>query len=123
MTTGERIKLIRKAQNMNQTEFAKEISISATSVCQLEVGKYNISKTTKRILCSRFHINPEWLDTGEGEMYSNAETAEEIIPDLVEVLNSNKSILNAVKMATQMFTVDDWKKLNAFVASLGGTDE
>lgn len=119
MTTGERIKLVRKQQNMNQTEFAKELAVSTTSICQLEVGKYNISRRTKHILCSRFHINPVWLDTGEGEMYLEADTAEEIIPELVEILNSNKSLLFAMKQATKVFTLDDWKKINAFIASLG----
>ena len=119
LTTGERIKLVRKQQNMNQTEFAKEIAVSTTTVCQLEVGKYNISRATKHILCTRFHVNPIWLDTGEGEMYTEADTAEEIIPELVELLNSNKSLLFAMKQATKVFTVDDWKKINAFIESLG----
>ena len=122
MTTGERIKLIRKQQNMNQTEFAKEIAVSTTTVCQLEVGKYSISRTTKHVLCNRFHINPVWLDTGEGEMYSSGETAEGIVPELVEILNSNPMLLKAVKQATQTFSVDDWKKVNAFVASLGNEE-
>ncbi len=123
MTTGERIKLIRKQQNLSQTEFAQEIAVSTTTICQLETGRYNISRATKHILCNRFHINPEWLDTGEGEMYVNADTAEEIIPELVDILNMNKNLLRAIKQATKTFSVYDWKKLNAFIASLGETDE
>lgn len=119
MTTGERIKMVRKAQGLNQSDFAKEIAISTTSVCQLETGRYNISRSTKHLLCQRFHINPEWLDTGEGEMYTNAETAEGIVPDLVTVLNDNSRLLKAVKIAIETFSVEDWKKLNAFVESLG----
>ena len=123
MTVGERIRIIRKSQDMNQSEFAKEIAISTTSVCQLETGRYNISRMTKKLLCSRFHVNPLWLDTGEGEIYVTAETAEEIIPDLIEILNSNKFLLNAVKQTTKMLTVDDWKKLNALIATIGGNNE
>lgn len=119
MTTGERIKMVRKAQGLNQSDFAKEIAISTTSVCQLETGRYNISRSTKHLLCQRFHINPEWLDTGEGEMYTNAETAEGIVPDLVTVLNDNSRLLKAVKIAIETFSVEDWKKLNTFVESLG----
>ena len=123
MTTGERIKMVRKQQNMNQGEFAKEIAVSTTTVCQLEVGKYNISRTTKHILCSRFHVNPEWLETGEGEMYLDTELAEDLVPDLVEILNSNKALLRAVRIATKQFAVDDWKKLNSFMKALGEDDE
>ena len=121
LTTGERIKLIRKQQNMSQVDFAKEIAVSATTVCQLEVGKYNISRTTKHVLCNRFNINPDWLDTGEGEMYTPRDTAEDIVPDLIDILNGNKALLNAIRQATQMFSVEDWKKLNYFISTLGET--
>ena len=119
MTTGERIKQVRLDQHMNQTEFAKEIAVSTTTVCQLEGGKYNISRTTKKVLCDRFKINPEWLDTGEGEMYYINESAEALVPELVSILNNYPQILNAVAQATKMFSLEDWKKLNAFIETLG----
>lgn len=119
MTTGERIRAVRKDQKMTQSEFAKEIAVSTTTVCQLEIGKYNISRTTKHVLCTRFHINPVWLDTGEGEMYSAEDTAEGIVPELVEILNGNASLLYAVRQATKVFSVEDWKKINTFLESLG----
>lgn len=123
MTTGERIRMVRKQQDMSQGEFAKEIAVSTTTVCQLEIGKYNISRATKHILCSRFHVNPEWLETGEGEMYIESDFAEDLVPDLVDILNSNKSLLRAVKIATQRFSVDDWKKLNTFMKALGESND
>ena len=123
MTTGERIRMVRKQQNMTQGDFAKEIAVSTTTVCQLEIGKYNISRSTKHILCTRFHVNPEWLDTGEGEMYLDTDFAEDLVPDLVEILNSNKNLLRAVRIATKQFSVDDWKKLNLFMKALGETDD
>ena len=122
MTTGERIRMIRKDQGMNQTEFAKEIAVSTTTVCQLEIGKYNISRSTKHILCTRFHVNPDWLDSGDGEMYLTTDLAEEIVPELVEILNSNKALLRAVRQATTFFTVDDWKRINAFIDTLGDNE-
>ena len=122
MTTGERIRLIRKSQGMNQNDFAKEIAVSTTTVSQLETGRYNISRTTRHILCSRFHINSDWLDTGEGDMYDKSETAESLIPDIVSVLNDNKKLLRALKNAMETFSVDDWRKLNAFVESLGESE-
>lgn len=118
MTTGERIKQVRKSQKMTQAEFANEIAVSTTTVCQLEVGRYNISRSTKHILCSRFHINPDWLDTGEGEMYVEANTVEYVVPQIAEVLTDNPSLLTAVSEAMKTFTVDDWKKVNLFFSKL-----
>ena len=118
MTTGERIKQVRKSQKMTQAEFANEIAVSTTTVCQLEVGRYNISRSTKHILCSRFHINPDWLDTGEGEMYVEANTVEYVVPQIAEVLTDNPSLLTVVSEAMKTFTVDDWKKVNLFFSKL-----
>ena len=118
MTTGERIKLIRTQLKMNQTQFAKEIAVSTTTVCQLETGKYNIARTTKHILCQRFNINPEWLENGEGEMYSSNNTAEAIVPYLIDILNSNETLLKAVREAVSFFDQNDWKKMNAFLELL-----
>ena len=119
MTFGERVKLVRKTNGLTQKEFAEAICISNVSVSQLESNKFKMAKTTKELLCTRFHINPQWLDTGEGDMLSSAETAEELVPELVEILNSNPALLNAMKRASSTFTIDDWKKLNSFIMSLG----
>ena len=119
MTFGERVKLVRKANKMTQKEFADAICISNVSVSQLESNKFKMAKTTKELLCTRFHINPQWLDTGEGEMISSTETAEELVPELVTILNGNTALLHALRQATVTFTLDDWKKLNQFMKSLG----
>lgn len=119
MTFGDRVKSVRKMNGMTQKEFADAICISNVSVSQLETNKFKMAKTTKELLCTRFHINPQWLDTGEGDMVSNAETAEELVPELVEILNEHDAILAAVRHATKTLTLEDWKKINQFMETLG----
>lgn len=111
MTTGERIRMIRKEKGMNQTEFAKEIAVSTTTVCQLETGRYNIARTTKKILCERFGISENWLDTGEGNMYATIDTAEGVAPYILSMLRDNPEMLEAVRKAIRLFTMDDWYRL------------
>ena len=115
MTTGERIRLIRKENHMNQTEFAKEISLSTTSVCQLECGKYQMARTTKRIICSRFRINPEWLETGEGEMHAVKCDASGMAEDIVKVLEENPAICRFAETMFRLFGEKEWKTLNSFL--------
>lgn len=112
---GERLKLIRKSYKMNQTEFAKEIAVSTTTVCQLECGKYGMSRQTRQLLCERFHVNLEWLDTGEGTMYMLIDPAEGADTIILNALLNNPALLSAVKGALKKFTLEDWLQLMARV--------
>ena len=117
LTVGERIKMIRNMHKMNQAEFGKEIHVSTTTICQLEGGKSSISRTTKYSLCSRFRINPEWLETGMGEMYA-ATDAQDLIPALTAVLNDNPAVLRAMQKAVRVFLPDDWRRLEGLFRKL-----
>ena len=117
ITMAERIRMIRNMYKLNQAEFGKEINVSTTTVCQLEGGKSGMSRATKYSLCSRFHINPQWLETGEGEMYAVADTRD-LIPALTAVMDENPAILRAVQMAVRMFSPEDWRKVDRFLLEL-----
>lgn len=65
-TIGQRILLIIKEQNMNQSEFAKSLQITPASVSTMISGKTNPSAQTIQQICDKYGYNPEWLKTGEG---------------------------------------------------------
>ena len=68
MTIGERIKEVRKSNNLTLEKFGAAIQIKAQSVSLIEKGINNPSKQTITLICSRFGVSEEWLRTGEGEM-------------------------------------------------------
>ncbi len=111
-TPGERIKEIRKENGLTQTEFAKEISVSTTTVCQLEKEKYNISRTTEHILCQRFNINPEWIQTGAEPKYAVSDSILDTSQKLTGILSKTPALLNLTKTALWKFSPEDWEKLN-----------
>ena len=115
-TMGERIKQVRKQAGMTQTEFAREIGVSTTTICQLETGTYQISRGTKKNLCDRFYVNSVWLESGEGEMYYSS--ADSVIAGLTKVFSKNEALMKTVQLALRKFTEDDWKKINLFLESL-----
>lgn len=80
---NERIKQIRKRENYNQTEFAKVLGISQSGFQKIEMGINNPSEQTIRAICSEFHINRIWLETGEGPM---EETKEVLMADEVKMI-------------------------------------
>lgn len=71
MTLAQRIKNLRKELGLNQTEFAKRIGITQTSLSQLEGEKNGISYDVFKAIVSEFNVNPVWLMDGVGTMYSN----------------------------------------------------
>lgn len=74
-----RIKEIRKELGLSQPEFGELIGIKAPQVSLIESGKHDLSEKTKLRIIEKYHVNPEWLDTGEGEMFRPFSESEEII--------------------------------------------
>jgi len=75
-TVGERIKQIRG--NLSQQKFADTLGVSLHNIADLERGK--TKKPNKFLLQQlerKFHINPHWLLTGEGEMYKEPPVQQE----------------------------------------------
>lgn len=65
----DRIKKIRIDAGLNQTDFAKKLSISRSAVCKIESGENNPSEQTLKLIQADFSVNENWLRTGEGEPY------------------------------------------------------
>lgn len=69
MTINERVKLVRKALKMNQTDFATKIGITQTGVSWLEKPGNAVIDQNIHIICEKFRVNEAWLRTGDGEMF------------------------------------------------------
>ena len=67
-----RLKLIRKALKMTQEQLAQRLGIGKAAWSMIETGKCGLSTRNKNILVQELNLNPEWIETGEGEMF-NAE--------------------------------------------------
>lgn len=69
-TLGERILAVRKAQTpkMSQTVFGESLGATLAMIKSYELDRVIPSDTFKTLLCKTYHVNPRWLDTGEGEM-------------------------------------------------------
>lgn len=65
----EQIKLLRKKLELSQDEFAAQLGLSRNFVWMLEKGEREPSERTINDICRIFNVNPDWLKSGEGEMY------------------------------------------------------
>lgn len=69
---GERVKLIRKKLGLTQEQLAQRLGVGKTALSMIETGKARLSTRNRNILVQELNVNPEWLETGRGEMF-NAE--------------------------------------------------
>ena len=69
MTLGERIKKVRKNNDLTQQQFAEKIGSTANVLTNYETGRRNPSNSVINNICKTFHINEEWLRTGDDAMF------------------------------------------------------
>lgn len=74
---NERIKKLRKALDLTQTEFGRRIGVKQNTVALIEGGRKTSDQTIFAI-CREFNVSEEWLRTGEGEMFRTRSRDEEI---------------------------------------------
>lgn len=66
MTLGERVKVVRKNNNLNQTLFAESIGISQTHVSKIEKDIENPSETLIRFISYMYGVSYDWLKNESG---------------------------------------------------------
>lgn len=67
---GHRLRLIRKALGMTQEQLAQRLGVGKTALSMIETGKARLSNRNKSFLIQEFNVSPEWLESGEGEMFN-----------------------------------------------------
>lgn len=72
---GQRLMKIRVDNGMKQKDFAEALGMSCSSVSRMEKGDFIPSKRTKMLICNKFGVNKEWLETGKGEIYTKEKRA------------------------------------------------
>lgn len=105
-TMNERIKEVRKANKLTQTEFALKLGLSQNFIAQIETNSRTPSDRTISDICRIFSINEKWLRTGVGDMKLQLTKNQEIAQFLNDVMSEDD---------------EDFKK--NFVEALANLDE
>ncbi len=65
-----RIRLIRKELSLTQEALSARLGIGKSALSMIETGKASLSERNRNIIVQEFNINPEWIETGRGEMFN-----------------------------------------------------
>lgn len=66
----ERLKLVRKKLGFTQQEFADKLGVKRGAIANYEIGRNVPIDAVLSLICREFNVNKKWLQTGEGEMFS-----------------------------------------------------
>lgn len=86
---NERIKEVRKKLNLTLKEFGEKLGVQSAAISKLEKGHVNPTEQMIKSICREFNVNETWLRTGEGEMFVDMDTEDELMRWAGEVLSGS----------------------------------
>ena len=108
-----RIKQVRKSNNLSMEKFGERIGITRSSVCKLENGENNPSEQTIKLICKEFNISYIWLTEGIGEMEESVDTSTMARIDAI-MTGENETAKNIFKAFSKL-DESEWKLLEKII--------
>jgi len=96
---ADRLKTLRKALKLSQTDFGKKIGKNYHSVMRWEIGRVLPPINVIEYICKVFGVSQRWLVDGEGEMLlskDNVTIAEKETPYVADYQASNIPLYNSL---------------------------
>lgn len=104
MMISERLKILLSELNISQRQFAKKIDLDAGYFSRIVQGKVNPPYRILLLIENVFHVNKNWLENGEGEIFSTqgiSLTKKQIL-ETIDTLNDEQ--VNAVSSFLKYLT-------------------
>lgn len=71
MTQGERVLEIRKSLGLTMDKFGEKLGVQKSAISKIEKDKVNLSDQMTKSICREYHVNYDYLMTGEGDMFDD----------------------------------------------------
>ncbi len=99
LTQGNRVKKLRKELGYTLDKFGAKLGVHKSAISKIEKGENNLTEQMFLSICREFHVNQEWLRTGEGEMFVPASEEDAIAAYIKYLLsdNSDSELYNLTK--------------------------
>ena len=108
---NERLKLLRRELQLNQTEFGNRLGLKQSAIANYENGTRQPLDTVITSICREFGVNEEWLRTGEGEMFV-PRTKNQVITDfMADLVMEDDSFKKRIIEALAQLDAKDWEEL------------
>ena len=115
----DRIKALRKALSLNQTDFGSKIGVKQSAVAAYESGSRTPLDSVIVSICREFGVNERWLRTGDGEMLMHLSREEEIMRFAATVVRDPSSEFQRQALAVlAKLTPEQWQLMEEMARKL-----
>lgn len=115
----DRIKILRKALGLNQTEFGNRLGMSRWAIVNIELDRAPIKPLLIDLICSTFGANKEWLVNGTGPMLADRSRDDQIMDFVADAMagesdNFKRRLLSVLARLDE----DHWELLERYLREL-----
>ena len=104
-----RIKAVRKAVGLTQSEFGERLGVKGNTVTGYETGLRAPSDAILLSICREFNVNEDWLRTGEGPMFLERSRDDELSAFFGDILSGQPDdFRRRLIAALSRLSVDEW---------------
>lgn len=116
---NNRLKELRLNLNLSQEEFGNKIGIKSRShISALESGTRNITDRIISDIVREFHINENWLRTGEGEMFETLTKSQEWGITVGRILANENEFARKTFEGLSLYDDSDWLVLKKVIDTI-----
>ena len=106
----DRIKELRKALQLTQSEFGERLGVGKTAISKIERGDNGTTEQTLRSICREFGASYVWLTTGAGSMFENGGDDAALHLMIDRVMASENDRVKSIFKGLGDFTEEDWRQ-------------
>lgn len=119
---NQRLKMIRKAKHMTQTELAEILNIKQTAVSAIESGRASLTARNKQMLYEKLCVNPDYLEHGTGDIFLPELPQDTFSRILSEIEESEDTFIKTFLKTYWALNANDKQVIQTFVHALAQTD-
>lgn len=100
-----RIKAVRESLKLSQRAFGEKLGLSRDVINNIELGRVQPKELFLNHMCRVYKVNECWLETGEGEMFTDDPIEDDKLKEALDIFRS-------LRPEFQEYALEQIKKLS-----------
>lgn len=119
MEMRDRLKQVRKSNNLTQSDFAQRLGLKQNTIATYEMGRLTPSDRTISDICREFSISEAWLRYGEGKMLVQRSANDQLALLVNDLLaEPDTAFRKRFLQAMLELPTEDWNAVERFIQKL-----